>query len=73
LACAAEIAVRLSGILDFPTYAVDSEIGYIVKPNQSGKFLNKNPWAFNDRSVRSASLGIRAHTPTGLSRVRSAL
>jgi hypothetical protein len=51
VACAAEIAVRLSGILDFPTYAVDPEIGYIVKPNQSGKFLNKNPWAFNDRSM----------------------
>jgi hypothetical protein len=51
LALAAEIAVRVSGILDFPTYRVDNDIGYLVKPNQSGRFLNKNPWAFNDRSM----------------------
>jgi hypothetical protein len=51
LACAAEIAVRLSGILDFPTYQVDADLGYFVKPNQSGRFLNKNPWAFNDRGM----------------------
>jgi lysophospholipase L1-like esterase len=59
---AAEIGVRLSGILDFPTYLVDPEIGYLLKPNQSGKFLNKNPWVFNDRSMPiGANWNPRAH------------
>ncbi|MGO9993819.1 MAG: hypothetical protein ACLPTF_15080 [Steroidobacteraceae bacterium] len=49
-----EISVRLSGITDFPIYAVDNEIGYIVKPNQSGMFLNKNSWAFNSKSMPTA-------------------
>ena len=47
----AEAGVRSSGIVDFPVYAVDDEIGYIVKPNQSGRFLNKNYWAFNSKSM----------------------
>lgn len=46
-----ELVVRLSGVLDFPLYAVDPEIGFVPKPNQSGKFLNKNAWVFNDRSM----------------------
>ncbi len=37
LCAIAEIASRLSGITDFPVYAVDDEIGYIAKPNQSGQ------------------------------------
>jgi hypothetical protein len=49
-----EIAVRLSGITDFPVYAVDEEIGYIVKPNQSGRFLDRNSWAFNSKSMPTA-------------------
>jgi hypothetical protein len=49
-----EIAARLSGITDFPVYAVDEEIGYIVKPNQSGRFLDKNSWAFNSKSMSTA-------------------
>ena len=47
----AEIGVRVSGVVDFPVYAVDDEIGYIVKPNQSGRFLNRNSWAFNSKSM----------------------
>jgi hypothetical protein len=46
-----EILVRESGIVDMPIYLVDSEIGYIPKPNQSGAFLNKNVWVFNNRSM----------------------
>ncbi|WP_342617493.1 hypothetical protein [Rhodoferax sp. GW822-FHT02A01] len=47
----AEGAVRLSGAVDFPIYSVDNEIGYLPAPNQSGKFLNRNSWVFNDRSM----------------------
>jgi hypothetical protein len=46
-----EIAVRMSGLVDFPIYSVDSEIGYIPKENQSGAFLNKNDWYFNDKNM----------------------
>jgi hypothetical protein len=46
-----EAAVRLSGLVDFPTYNVDAEIGYVPKENQSGAFLNKNDWVFNDKSM----------------------
>jgi hypothetical protein len=37
-----ELGIRTSGLTDVPAYTADSEIGYIVKPNQSGRFLNKN-------------------------------
>lgn len=47
----AEGTARLSGAVDFPIYTIDSEIGYIPSPNQSGRFLNKNAWVFNDRSM----------------------
>lgn len=46
-----ETGVRLSGIIDFPTYTIGNDIGYIPKPTQSGTFLNKNSWVFNDRSM----------------------
>lgn len=55
LALLTEATVRFSGLVDFPTYAVDSDIGYIPKPNQSGNFLNKNHWVFNDRSMGTAT------------------
>lgn len=55
LLLALEIGVRLTGALDSPTYALDSSIGYIVKPNQSGKFLRKNSWVFNDRCMGTYS------------------
>jgi len=34
-----EFAVRVSGLTDFPTYAADARLGYIVNPNQSGMFF----------------------------------
>jgi hypothetical protein len=51
----AELAVRLSGMVDFPIYHVDNEIGYIPEPNQAGTFLHKNSWVFNDRSMGTAA------------------
>jgi hypothetical protein len=50
-----EVAVREAGMVDFPIYAVDDEIGYIPQPNQRGCFLNKRCWAFNDRSMSTAA------------------
>lgn len=43
-----ELAARLSGATDFPVYQVDTDIGYIPAKNQSGRFLNKNQWVFNE-------------------------
>lgn len=43
-----EVSLRLLGIVDFPIYLKDSEMGYIQEPNQSGKYLNKNEWRIND-------------------------
>jgi hypothetical protein len=48
---AVEISVRASGIVDFPTYSVDAEIGYLPKESQSGVFLNGNDWYFNEKSM----------------------
>jgi len=48
---ATEIGVRECGLLDVPIYNVGGEIGYIPRPSQSGRFLNKNRWVFNDRSM----------------------
>jgi hypothetical protein len=46
-----EALPRLFGLTDFPIYLTDPELGYIPAPNQSGRFLNKNAWSFNDRSM----------------------
>jgi hypothetical protein len=46
-----EVAVRLSGAVDFPLYLSNNEIGYSLAPNQSGSFLNKNDWDFNELSM----------------------
>lgn len=44
----AEIGLRCMGLIDFPIYDTDPEIGYIPRASQSGKFLNKNSWALNE-------------------------
>lgn len=46
-----EVAVRVSGITDFPLYDVNAEIGYIPKPSQAGDFLRTNHWEFNSKSM----------------------
>lgn len=59
-----EFAVRLSGVVDFPTYSVDDRIGYIPKPNQSGSFLHTHAWVFNDRSMGTSSPWNPARRPS---------
>lgn len=46
-----ECTVRLMGLVDFPIYTADAEIGYQLAPSQSGSFLNKNDWFFNEKSM----------------------
>lgn len=46
-----EVTVRALGLVDFPIYTVDPDIGYFLQPNQAGAFLGKNRWVFNDRSL----------------------
>lgn len=48
---AVEAAVRASGAIDFPIYILDDDFGYLYAPNQSGVFLNRNRWYYNDRSM----------------------
>lgn len=48
---AIELYARLSGFIDFPLFLVDDKIGYLPRPNQSGRFLKRNSWAFNDKSM----------------------
>ncbi len=47
----AEVAVRFSGISDFPIYQANEKIGYIPAPSQSGEFLRRNHWQFNSKSM----------------------
>jgi len=51
----AEALVRVSGLLEFPLFAVDDEIGYIPRPHQHGCFLIERCWVFNDRSMATAT------------------
>jgi len=55
LAAAGELALRWAGFIDFPVYSVDQEIGYVPAPSQNGRFLNKNDWAVNERSMGTAT------------------
>jgi hypothetical protein len=54
-----EFSVRATGITDFPLYEANNEIGYILKPSQSGSFRHKNSWRFN-----SKSMGAKEFTPS---------
>ena len=47
----AELASRLSGITDVPLYLADPDLGYVPAPNQSGAFLVRNDWVFNELSM----------------------
>ena len=46
-----EVSARISGIIDFPTYNVGSKSAYLPEESQTGFFLNKNDWYFNDKSM----------------------
>lgn len=42
-----EVLVRATGMVDFPMYEANAQIGYIPAASQQGNFLNKNKWEFN--------------------------
>lgn len=46
-----EVGVRFFGLVNFPLYMADDVVGYQVEPNQSGTFMNKNRWVFNEKSM----------------------
>jgi hypothetical protein len=46
-----EIAVRASGMVDFPIYEVEDAIGYLPRPAQHGCLLRRRCWVFNDLSM----------------------
>lgn len=47
----AEALCRVAGVTDFPLYDVDAEIGYLPKADQSGRFLHRNAWVFNEKHM----------------------
>lgn len=46
-----EVSLRLAGALDFPLFSPGPPYGYIPRPNQSGAFMRRNDWVFNERSM----------------------
>jgi len=50
---AAELKVRQQGVVNFPLYDVDQEIGYIPRPNQKGVYLNRISWEVNEKNMTS--------------------
>ena len=46
-----EVALRVAGLTDFPIFFVDPSLGYAPLPNQSGRFMDRNSWSFNDHSM----------------------
>ncbi len=46
-----EVLVQLSGGVNVPVYEANNQIGYIPAPNQSGSFLHKNDYRFNELSM----------------------
>lgn len=55
LAGMTELGIRLTGVMDFPIFGVDSTIGYVPKAEQSGNFLNRNNWSINEKGQGSPS------------------
>lgn len=47
----AEIALRVAGVVDFPLYVADAEVGYIPAPSQAGSFMRHRDWKFNALSM----------------------
>ncbi|HEU0045061.1 SGNH/GDSL hydrolase family protein [Sphingomonas sp.] len=46
-----ELGTRATRIADTPLYLADNRIGYIPRPNQSGRFLWTHDWSFNELSM----------------------
>lgn len=55
LLVSAEVAIRLSGWVEFPIYTRDPRFGYFPAPQQSGSFRNRNHWVFNDQGMGVAA------------------
>jgi lysophospholipase L1-like esterase len=51
LCLVAEVAVRMAGVMDVPLFVVNTQTGYLPAPSQSGTFMRKNAWAFNELSM----------------------
>lgn len=47
----AETIARVKHAADVPLYRVDHDLGYIPQPSQSGRFLGRYDWTFNDLSM----------------------
>jgi hypothetical protein len=60
----AEIGVRALGMVDFPLYEANAQIGYIPQANQHGSFLNKNDWEFNALHMGAAAFKPKAALDT---------
>lgn len=43
-----EVAARFLGLIDFPLYDANAEIGYIPSASQRGSFMNRNDWQINE-------------------------
>jgi hypothetical protein len=43
----AEMLVRGLGLIDFPVYEANPQLGYIQAGSHNGSFLNRNRWEFN--------------------------
>lgn len=46
-----EIYLRAAGFSSFPLYDTGGDIKYIPSANQSGKFMGRNAWYFNNRHM----------------------
>ncbi len=51
MVAAAELALRLLGVINFPIFDANARIGYIPKPQQIGVFAGRTAWEFNERSM----------------------
>jgi lysophospholipase L1-like esterase len=51
----AELLIRQKGVMDFPLYDVDQEIGYIPRPNQNGMYLNRISWRVNGKNMTAGA------------------
>jgi len=63
IAVIVEIGLREAGFIDFPIYHVDDDIGYIIRPNQSGAFMRSHTWTFNDRSMGTSAAWMPSKKP----------
>jgi len=48
---AVETVVRVKHAADVPLYRIDHDLGYVPQPSQSGRFLGRYDWTFNDLSM----------------------